>query len=158
MVDTQERSRKQEVSSPGTQPLGVGGRLGLPHPTPRGGGYLKNCTGLNFSRRDPRLDDLAAMKMPPVWLRIAEKIGVDALMVLWRELDSSDDVRRTDNGMLLLRLRPFDSWQRQMRNQHIKMLAAAGRSPAQIRQALMEHYKLSLSIGRIARIINESHD
>ncbi|QZA80887.1 hypothetical protein [Deefgea piscis] len=98
------------------------------------------------------------MKMPPVWLRIAEKIGVDALMVLWRELDGSDDVPRTDNGMLLLRLRPFDSWQRQMRNQHIKMLAAAGRSPAQIRQALMEHYKLSLTTGRIARIINESHE
>lgn len=158
MAHTQARSEIQEVSRPADHPQGVGGRHGLT-PTPlRGGGYLQNCTNLKFSRRDPRLDDLAAMKMPQVFIRIAEQIGVDALMVLWRELDNSPEVSRASNGMILLRLRPFNSWQRHMRDQHIRMLGASGRTPAQIQQALMEHYKIKLTTGRISRILNKSHD
>ncbi len=152
----QVRSAFREVSREELGSLGVGGRhrrsaLGL-----GGGGYLQNCTGFKLLPRDPRLDNLDKMGLQPFWLRVAEKIGVDAFLEMWREVDRADDVPRTDTGMLLLRCRPFKSWQRYQRDLHIKALAAKGASSLQIQAAMKEHYAISLSNDRISKIISKA--
>jgi len=131
---------------------GVGGRHG--HcPTPSGGGgYLNNCDTFKVPEgADPRLLDLAEMRMPEVWLRVAEAVGVDAFLEIWRLLDESD-VPQTDNGMLLLRMRRYQSWQRHERNRYIRALAQSGVPLADIQGRLRANLGETLSIDAIARV------
>ncbi len=155
-AEHQKRSTMDELSTNGPRRPGVGGRQRPLHPPPRGGGYLNNCNASEV--RDPRLDDLAAAHMPAALLRIAERIGVDAFLEVWRELDKSEDLPRTDNGMILLRFRPYKSWLTYQRNRYILALHDAGRRPSQIKQALLDSYNIVLTPRHITRIIKSQAD
>ncbi|WP_169741334.1 hypothetical protein [Andreprevotia chitinilytica] len=96
--------------------------------------------------------------MPAALLRIAERIGVDAFLEVWRELDKSEDLPRTDNGMILLRFRPYKSWLTYQRNRYILALHDAGRRPSQIKQALLDSYNIVLTPRHITRIIKSQAD
>ena len=87
--------------SPGT---GVGARHGHPAPQAGGGGYqgtrgVSKFANFAFGDRDPRIDELRTMGLQARWIRIAEAIGVDAFLAMWRILDSYPSVR-TDKGDL----------------------------------------------------------
>lgn len=74
------------------------------------------------------------------WLRIAEAIGADAFLAMWRIADSEPAFRTVggaeERGYLQMRLRPFKAWHRYQRNRYIEALAAAGKSVAEIRAAV----------------------
>lgn len=152
MMDT--RNRNEETAGLAE---GVGGRQGLPTPSLGGGGYLENCTGPNFgapaaARRDPRLDELSRLGLRAEWLQVADAIGVDAFLRMWKILDS-DDSPRDDSGVLTLKLRSYDAWRRLQRNQHIRALKQHGEPPSAIQERISEHYDETLSRRTIDRVL-----
>jgi hypothetical protein len=119
---------------------GVGGRQGIGAPQVGGGGYPNNCTILNFQnsaqkKRDPRLDELSEMGLQRSWLTVAEQIGVDAFLQVWRILDS-DRSNETTDGRRLVPMRSYSSYERYQRNRYIESLARMGLNDQQIRDAL----------------------
>lgn len=153
---SESRNRNNQTD---TTAAGVGGRQAPPPPPPGGGGYLENCTGLNFGRapapRDPRLDELSRLGLRAEWLRVAEEIGVDPFLRMWRILDSEDSPR-DDSGVLTLRLRSYDAWSRLQRNQHIRLLKQSGEPPRAIQDRITENYGEQLSRRTIDRVLKGS--
>ena len=141
---------------------GVGGRQAIQAPPPGGGGYPDICRTTKFPRlatnfgahlRDPRLDELVRMGLQHHWLNVAEAIGVDAFLVMWRTLDAEDGLQRDPPGAgLLLRLRRYESYQRFQRNRFIESLHADGLSSEQIRQRVASTIGEELSERHIDRL------
>lgn len=136
---------------------GVGGRQEGRACRCGGGGYQNIYPALNFQpkngekKRDPRLDELRRIGLPPVWLSVADAIGADAFLEMWRILDAKGKV--TDGGsMIEAKLRPYRSYLRFQRNSYIKALKALGMNPQQIRKALEKQMSERLSITRITHI------
>lgn len=72
-------------------------------------------------------------------MRIAETIGADAFLALWRIADSEPAFRvggAFERGYLQMRLRPFKAWHRYQRNRYIEALAASGKSVTEIQTAV----------------------
>lgn len=137
-------------------PRGVGGRRAPGTPSPGGGGYLDICSGLKLlpgenHDRDPRLDELRAMGLPSVWLRIAAAVGVDAFLATWRILDA-EPAFRSDDGDLDIRMRSFRSYLRYQRNRYIEALCSAGMTAKEIQEAVHRHLCERISIRHISRI------
>lgn len=142
-------------STPVTE--GVGGRQESTPCRCGGGGYQNIYPVLNFQpkngqkKRDLRLDDLHKLGLPPVWLSVADAIGADAFLEMWRILDAKGKL--TDGGsMIEAKLRPYRSYLRFQRNSYIKALKAIEMSPQQIRKALEKQMSERLSITRITHI------
>ena len=137
----------------------VGARQTPPLPPPPGGEYLKNCDLSNFSktapgekkRRDPRFEELEKIGLPAVWLRIAERVGFDTWLDLWRMLSDDESVRH-DGGSRLPKIRCFSAYSRFQRNRYIKALAAQGMPPKEIQTALRKNLNEYLDISNIVRM------
>jgi hypothetical protein len=134
---------------------GVGGRQGEAPPGLGGGGYPKNCKILNFStitekKRDPRLDELREMGLQRSWLEIAEAIGVDSFLTIWRILDA-DKTNKTDDGRRLIPMRSYSCFERYQRNRYIETLVNAGATPAEISTHLLQQIGEKISARHILR-------
>lgn len=88
------------------------------------------------------------------WMRVAEVIGADAFLAMWRVLDA-DPSFRTDNGDLRLHLRPYRSYLRYQRNRYIEQLAAGGASAKDIRESVKLNLCERISLRHISRILSE---
>lgn len=133
-----------ELPAPPCTPPGsarVGARRAKPPPAGGGGGYLNGCTPSGV-RQDPRLRELAEIGLSSTWLSVAQLLGYDAFVAMWRLL-SSDPALRNDDDQIELRLRPFRAFERYQRNRYIATLVQAGIKPtdihAMVRQDLGEH-------------------
>lgn len=138
----------------------VGGRQ-APAPSPAGGGGYQNiCTVLNFDasaaekKRDPRLEELRQMGLQRIWCEVAEVIGVDALLKMWRILDS-DPESIGDNGRLILPLCRYNTFLRYQRNRYIETLAEMGEKPRDIQRILKAQLCEEISLRHISRISNQ---
>ena len=142
----------------GNQVQGVGGRQGYTPPLAGGGGYQDICSVLNFDpttepkKRDPRLEELRQMGLQRMWLDVAEEIGVDALLKMWRILDQ-DKSSIGDDGRLLVPLRSYSTYIRYQRNRYIESLAGMGMKPREIQQKLNAQLCEQISIRHISRLI-----
>ena len=135
---------------------GVGGRQTPSPSSTRGGGYQNNCTVLNFAlaggeKRDPRLDELQKMGLQRIWIDIAEKIGVDNLLVAWRMLDS-DETNHADDGRLLIPIRRYRTYIRYQRNRYIESLVEMRLSPREIKEKIERQLCEKISVRNILRI------
>lgn len=156
-------------SEGGTAPLsgacdgaagGVGGRQGTP-PTPLGGGgYLDECSVLNFrargaeKKRDPRLDELVRLGLQRVWLDVAEAIGVDRFLAMWRILDTGFQATADDAGRMLVPMRSYRTYLKFQRNRYIETLAGMGYNAQQIRDKLRSQLCETISLRHIYRLRN----
>ncbi|SEO65951.1 hypothetical protein [Nitrosovibrio sp. Nv6] len=158
--DDEKRSSDGGIGASG-QPAdspadGVGGRqASSPHPD-RGGGYQNNCTVLNFGlseekKRDQRLDELQKMGLQRIWIDIAEKIGVDNLLIAWRMLDS-DQANHADDGRLLIPIRRYRTYIRYQRNRYIESLVEMNLSPREIKEKIERQLCEKISVRNILRI------
>lgn len=116
-----------------------GGSAGETAAPSRGGGYQNIRTALRVPRRraggrDPRLDDLRAARVGPVWLRVAERIGFEAFMQVWQTLVSFPGVGDDRNRVYVPRIEKYLATQR---NLLLRELIAQGLSSSQIRQELV---------------------
>ncbi|MGR2663092.1 hypothetical protein ACUXVY_16035 [Chromobacterium haemolyticum] len=139
---------------------GVGGRHRQGQPLAGGGGYLDDCPFSEFPdgakknrARDPRLDDLRRMGMHHSWQRVAEEIGMDAFLVMWRILDAEDQWRHPKGG-LELTLRRYKSYEHFQRDMYIFQLRQAGVSIVEIREKLLSAFGVKLECSRIKSILS----
>lgn len=141
-----------------THGQGVGARHST-HPDPhRGGGYLETCGSRNFEplNRDPRLDELVRIGLPRMWLRVAETIGFDMFLEVWRRL--TDDAEETGylrdtGGVKMPGLRSYDAYLRYQRNRYIETLAARGLRPAEVRRAVSRNLREPLNEKHVFKIM-----
>lgn len=137
---------------------GVGGRQGYTPAPAGGGGYQDICNVLNFDpstepkKRDPRLAELREMGLRRVWLNIAEEVGVDALLKIWRILER--DPSGTDKEGRLV-VPSYSSFLRYQRNRYIEALSAGGMKPREIQEKLKAQLCEQISIRHISRLVTQ---
>lgn len=137
---------------------GVGARQGRGRTADPGGVGSKICGAQNFElpdaekkSRDPRFDELARIGLPAAWLRVAERVGFDAWLDVWRMI-SDDETLRHDGGQRMPKLRAFDAYLRYQRNRYVEALAQAGLGDHQIQSALRRNLKEDLDVSHINRL------
>lgn len=161
-----ELSYSDQALTPSKGAHGVGGRQAEAPSPPGGGGYLDTCGFFKIrpaedpKKRDPRLDELSAMGMPRTWLQVAETIGVDAFLQMWRILDADDAMLANGHlrgaGMVIeVRLRPYRSYLRFQRNRYIETLAALKVPCATIRDMLKRQLGEEISERHISNLTNK---
>lgn len=121
------------------------------------------CGAQNFCRpdgaaqaADPRFEELRRIGLPAAWLLVAETIGFDAWLEVWRRLSSEDFndwVRRDTGGTRMPTLRSFDSYLRFQRNRYIEALGARGMSVAQVARAVARNLREPLDEKHVAKIM-----
>lgn len=128
-----------------------------------GGGYLDICTSAEFQKkkaatpqkngapRDPRLNDLRRIGLQSVWLDVAEEIGVDAFMRIWRIIDAAPECAYNDTA-LRVPIRMYRVFLRFQRNQYIRELSGAGLSFSAIKRRVARQLGEQVSIRHIKRI------
>lgn len=142
---------------------GVGGRHGSSPPPRRGGGYLDKCDVLKIrpevkKSADPRFDELVAMGLQGYWLQVAQYLGVDAFLAMWRILDANrDNMPETggNSGSMSPTLRRYSGYLRFQKNRFVENLAAQGLAPKEIQQRVQTQLCESISIVNIRRLANK---
>ena len=129
---------------------GVGARQGGRRPRGGGGGYLDGRTPSELPA-DARLRELAEIGLSATWLAVAEQLGYDQFVAMWRLL-SADAALRNDDNQIELRLRPFRAWERYQRNRYIATLVQAGLRPSEIHAMVEENLGETLSSRHIKRL------
>lgn len=154
-----EHETDQAAGGNGVQQQGAGGRQAHPPPSRGGGGYPDICSVFKFrppdgqKKRDPRLDELGAMGMPRTWLQVAEAIGIDAFLQMWRILDADDSLH--EDNMVQAHLRPYRSYLRFQRNRYIETLAALRVPCSTIRDMLKRQLGEEISERHIFNLANK---
>lgn len=118
-----------------------------------GGEYLEMCGAQNFCPdADPRFADLRRIGLPRAWLMVAETIGFDAWLEVWRRI-SADESLLHDGGQRMPKLRSFDAYLRFQRNRYIDALAARGMSVPQVARAVARNLREPLDEKHVAKIM-----
>jgi hypothetical protein len=110
------------------------------------------ASGLAPAPRDPRLDDLRAMGLQRVWLHVAEEIGVDQFLALWRIIDA-DPQSSYDSATLRVPLLGWRTYLRYQRNRYIEQLRDMGRDALEIQRRLNRQMGERISLPHIKRIM-----
>lgn len=135
----------------------LGARRERPLATRGGGGYPDSCTILKLrpdapGRGDPRVDELRTMGLPRLWLDVAELIGVDNFLAMWRRLDQDFLEAEPEDEQILVKLRPYRSYLRFQRNRYIETLVEAGHDVQSVCEAVEKMLGEKVSKRHISRI------
>lgn len=118
----------------------------------QGGGYQHIYTASGVSKkkhaRDPRIDELRAARIGPVWIRVAENIGFEAFMVAWHTLRTFPGVGDDRHRVYVPCIEKYIESQI---NLLIRELVAQGYRPPQIRQELARRFGADVRTKRIAK-------
>lgn len=93
------------------------------------------------------------MGLPRTWLQVAEAIGVDAFLAMWRILDADESLH--EDNMVKAHLRPYRSYLRFQRNRYIETLAALKVPCATIRDMLKRQLGEEISERHIFNLANK---
>jgi hypothetical protein len=93
------------------------------------------------------------MGKPIVQLRVADAIGVDAFLAMWRIYDAEPSCG-TESDDLNIRMRSYRSYLRFQRNLYIEGLSGTGKSTKSIQKSVHRHLCERISIRHITRIIS----
>lgn len=141
------------IEEPGAE--GVGGRQADLFPPEGGGGYLNGCTTSKVLEVQ-KIRELSDMGLPAIWIRIAEAIGYDNFLSMWRILDTAAElreIRRSENeSMIEVQLRRFTSFKRYQRNRWVEDLARNGLPNAAIEKAVKLRLGEKLDRSHIRRL------
>ncbi len=134
---------------------GVGARQGDLFTAEGGGGDLNECTTSKLLE-GAKIRELADMGLPAIWIRIAEAIGYDHFLDMWRILDTAAElreIRRSENeSMIEVQLRRYSSFRRFQRNRWVEELARARLPPAVIQKAVKDRLGEKLDRSHIRKI------
>ena len=83
--------------------------------------------------------------------RVAERVGFDAWLDIWRMLSNDESVRH-DGGARLPKLRCYSAYSRYQRNRYIMAMAEQGMTPTVIQEALRKNLCEHLDVTNIQRI------
>lgn len=136
----------------------VGGRQKALSALAGGGGYLNDYSSFKLLPRetlaDPRLLDLKRMGLHHTWQKVAEAIGMDAFLTMWRILDSEEQFRHY-KGNLEINLRRYSSYTRYQRNAFIRDLSQAGLSNKEIAERLNKSLCEKLGVSHIQHLLTK---
>jgi hypothetical protein len=93
------------------------------------------------------------MGLPSALVRVAEAIGADAFLAMWRIFDA-EPLFHTEKGDLEVRLRPYRSYLRYQRNRYIEELSSQGYTPQQIREAVRLNLCEQIGLRHIYRLLS----
>lgn len=105
----------------------VGARQPSPAAPAPGGGYPEIYTfsepalrpsenrAVTAPEKDPRLQQLREIGLNHIWQKVAAEIGYDNFLRMWQILDSYEEIKRPDGGILVT-LRAYRSQQRYQRD------------------------------------------
>jgi hypothetical protein len=94
------------------------------------------------------------MGLQRIWVEVAESIGVDAFLKMWRILDS-DKSSIEHHGRMIIEMRSYKSYMRYQRNRYIECLHDMGLDIPTIQQKLKEQLCEHVSLRHISRIAKE---
>ena len=98
-----------------------------------------------------RLRELAEIGLSATWLSVAQLLGYEQFVAMWRLL-SADPALRNDDDQIELRLRPFRAFERYQRNRYIATLVQAGIKPSDIHAMVHKDLGEKLSYRHIKRL------
>ena len=135
-----------------------------PTPSPQeGGGYLSVCApfefllpaGLKKNSRDPRIDELAAMGLRQTFIDIAEAIGFDNFMTVWKIFDADPAFLDQDPSGLRIRMPLYRAWERYQRNRYMEALFHAGLSVEEVRSRVKKYLRENLTKRHVSRFMKQ---
>lgn len=151
---------------------GVGGRQGQGTDPAGGGGYLNECTpsevrqrrtkknfatSAEISQLEPReaalLSELDAMGLSRVMLQVAQTIGFDNFMAMWRVLDGSHESMADNDSGIYIRLQRLSAYKRFQRNRFIEEMAAMGMTQPEISRSVSRDLGEKVSDRHIWRLM-----
>lgn len=152
--------REAQEPLPGIPTEGWGVGEGPPRPGPLGGGYPAICTPFEFSvppakknlPRDPILEELHAMGLPRVFLRVAEAIGAANFLTMWRIFDEEPACKDHGPSALRINLRSYDAWRRFQRNRFMEELFRAGLADAEVLARTSRQLRENMTQRHVARL------
>lgn len=103
------------------------------------------------------MDELRRIGLPRAWLIVAETVGVDAWLEVWRRLSSEEFngwVRRDTGGTRMPMLRSYDAYLRFQRNRYIHALAARKLSVSEVARAVARNLHEPLDESHVAKIMH----
>lgn len=104
--------------------------------------------------RQAQFYELREMGLSPTWLRIAETIGTEQFLSVWRILDESNrDLHRGRREKVRVWVPLYATYLRHRRNRYIKALAAEDLRPLDIQQRVYRELCERISLRHIVRII-----
>lgn len=161
-VVSERRNSRRETAQfdlfDGAAGAGVGARQAESSAPGGGGEYLEICGHSNFEvSNDPRFDELRRLGLPRAWMMIAETVGFDAWLAVWRMLSAAEFnewVRRDTGGTRMPMLRSYDSYLRFQRNRYIEALKARGLGVSEVARAVARNLHERLDESHVAKIMN----
>lgn len=140
---TESRNSNHRTPGKHSSTGGVGGRHGNSLLPQGRGGYLDIC-----NETEVTIQDLKKILRHPVLEDVAEQIGADAFVSMWRMIDELQD-----DGVWL-RLPSFSRLERFKRNEMILAMARDGTKPADIHKHLCSA-DISLSLRAVHAILHQ---
>ena len=154
MAKEQPRNSKKRMKQLPLPQQGVGARHKQSHLQQGGGGYLDVCTetkiqGLEKKPRDPRIDELKKAGVSWKWITLAETIGYDDFVVVWRMLTSLFE--KPDDYMVRMVIPHAKKLERIQRNLFIQTLSES--HPTKEIPKLMAELGMPISLPQVYRIL-----
>ncbi len=148
-------------------PLGVGGRRRSDRTPVVRGRYPDVCNVFEIdlgvkktSGADPRLAELAQMGLADYWLQVADYLGFDAFLGMWRILDANRNSipasNRSGGNSMAPTLRTYSNYLRFQKNRFVETLAAQGIEPKEIQKRVATQLCESISLVHIRRLTQKA--
>lgn len=144
------------------EPPGVGGRQAYEPGPAGGGGYLnkrnpsevakgavkkiakfrkphavgENGAGPEDLREESLLEELEAMGVSRVMLKVAHAIGFEAFMTMWRILDAAPETLTDSGSSIAVRMQRLGAYKRYQRNRFIEAMVAMGMTHPEISRSV----------------------
>jgi hypothetical protein len=101
--------------------------------------------------RDPRLDELETMGLRRSLIEVAEKIGVDNFLLMWRTLDADQRYSHHNPSVLRIHVPRYQSYLRYHRNRYIESLFRAGFDAWEITDRVRRFLREEISVRNVLR-------
>ncbi len=92
------------------------------------------------------------MGLPRAWLVVAETVGFDAWLEVWRRISADESLLHV-GGQRMPKLRSYEAYLRYQRNRYIEALAGRGMSVAQVARAVARNLREPLDEKHVAKIM-----
>lgn len=152
MTDYEKRNPTQATKPQRASQPGVGGRHSSPPTCRVGGGYPDICAKKKREVKDSQIEELRAIGLPRVWLNIADSIGAEHFVTMWRVLCQQVDF---DGDAQRVYVPRFSTYLRYQRNRVILALCSEGKDVRTIQTELKSATGWSVTKSYIYRIIKQ---
>ncbi len=95
------------------------------------------------------------MRLPAAWVMVAETVGFDTFLTLWRRI-SADASLLHDGGQRMPKLRSYEAWTRRERDRYIIELSRQGKSAAEVARAVARNWREHLDPKHVAKIMRSA--